>query len=469
MNTKMTEDTYILAFRQYTRAIISFNFFVKMDEESHNKYHSKEYKRRQFMQEYDRSGLDALTYFEKCLESWPNQGLNLERRGTRGGTFKSSNGRNTQKSRGGSVAVAAQQGLPSPFSPGSTPVVPPEPKPSTIIVNEPKHDIEMGRISSEGVQLSSQDQGLKNVLNRESFEDHCDKFLLGSNRSEHSKPENMIYPLLNGGKLETPKTQTSNQNREIHVSSSSSSYSSENQSLTNSMSNSNASEMPFDSVYEVTDEESAMSGEHDCIMQNLQPQRKIGGARHGQLIENVGMLNGFEDYTLYIRLLIVELKILLMPIYKSLEKSRNEHDLSYLGAGGITEHNSADNNSFEDSDLESPGSSSFSVTNVNKNNCFFKPIQPKYTQTEDDLLYSNSNLNSSQNKERRALDDRLEMYKKIFDRKDTLRRDEIENRSELEKLEFDLKCLGIKVNAYSSRRLTKIKRMGLTKIKKSFL
>ena len=50
MNTKMTEDTYILAFRQYTRAIISFNFFVKMDEESHHKYHSKEHKRRQFMQ-----------------------------------------------------------------------------------------------------------------------------------------------------------------------------------------------------------------------------------------------------------------------------------------------------------------------------------------------------------------------------------------------------------------------------------
>ena len=49
MNTKMTEDTYILAFRQYTRAIISFNFFVKMDEESHHKYHSRETKRRIFM------------------------------------------------------------------------------------------------------------------------------------------------------------------------------------------------------------------------------------------------------------------------------------------------------------------------------------------------------------------------------------------------------------------------------------
>lgn len=45
----------------------------------------------------------------------------------------------------------------------------------------------------------------------------------------------------------------------------------------------------------------------------------------------------------------------------------------------------------------------------------------------------------------------------------------IENRDEIDKLEYDLKSLGIKVNAYSSRRLTKLKRMGLVKIKKSYL
>lgn len=62
--------------------------------------------------------------------------------------------------------------------------------------------------------------------------------------------------------------------------------------------------------------------------------RVIGGANHGQIMDNAGMLNGFEDYTLYIKLLITELKILLMPIYISLERSKNEHEESYLGAGG---------------------------------------------------------------------------------------------------------------------------------------
>ena len=34
----MQEDQYILAFRQYTRAIISYNFFCKLEEESRYKY-----------------------------------------------------------------------------------------------------------------------------------------------------------------------------------------------------------------------------------------------------------------------------------------------------------------------------------------------------------------------------------------------------------------------------------------------
>ena len=122
----MTEDTYILAFRQYTRAIISFNFFVKMDEISHQKYHQKETKRRTFMQHYDKIGLDALQYFEKSLKSWPNQGLNsLERRGTERRTFN----RNTVSSRNGgvanSIATITKEPGTSPFMKG-TPVVEPE-------------------------------------------------------------------------------------------------------------------------------------------------------------------------------------------------------------------------------------------------------------------------------------------------------------------------------------------------------
>ena len=72
-------------------------------------------------------------------------------------------------------------------------------------------------------------------------------------------------------------------------------------------------------------------------------------------------------------------------------------------------------------------------------------------------------------KGRLTIDDKLELYRDVFERKNKKRRDEIENRDEQDQLEYDLKILGIKVNAYSSRRLTKIKRMGLTKIKKSFL
>ena len=93
--------------------------------------------------------------------------------------------------------------------------------------------------------------------------------------------------------------------------------------------------------------------------------RVIGGNHHGQLVENQPMLNGFDDYTLYIKLLIIELKILLMPIYKSLERSKNEHDESNLGAGGQSEYNSAPHESYDESELYSEESNSFSYKNAN--------------------------------------------------------------------------------------------------------
>ena len=74
INSKMAEDQYILAFRQYTRAIISFNLFVKIDEESHNRFYGQEDRRLLYMRQYDKIGLEAATGLEKCLESWPNQG-----------------------------------------------------------------------------------------------------------------------------------------------------------------------------------------------------------------------------------------------------------------------------------------------------------------------------------------------------------------------------------------------------------
>jgi len=59
----MLESKFILAFRQYTRAIVSYNFFVKMESESHHKYFYNEEKRLEFMRQFDATGLDALEYF----------------------------------------------------------------------------------------------------------------------------------------------------------------------------------------------------------------------------------------------------------------------------------------------------------------------------------------------------------------------------------------------------------------------
>lgn len=74
INTKMLEDRYILAFRQYTRAIISYSHFVKIYSESFHKYLGHEDKRLEYVRQYESIGLDALEYFEKCLSSWPSQG-----------------------------------------------------------------------------------------------------------------------------------------------------------------------------------------------------------------------------------------------------------------------------------------------------------------------------------------------------------------------------------------------------------
>ena len=76
LNQRMTEDQYILAFRQYTRAIISYNFFVLMEEESRHRFLFDSEKRRlNHMRLYDRVALEALEYFEKCLSSWPDPNM----------------------------------------------------------------------------------------------------------------------------------------------------------------------------------------------------------------------------------------------------------------------------------------------------------------------------------------------------------------------------------------------------------
>lgn len=65
---------------------------------------------------------------------------------------------------------------------GDTPAGSPEPRPNTVFVKEPKLDIEMGILSSGG-DGNSRDLGAKKVLGRQSFEKHCDDFLLGNSQS----------------------------------------------------------------------------------------------------------------------------------------------------------------------------------------------------------------------------------------------------------------------------------------------
>ena len=52
----------------------AFSCFVKIDEESRQRFLYNEERRLEYMRCFDRIGLDALVYFEKCLESWPFQG-----------------------------------------------------------------------------------------------------------------------------------------------------------------------------------------------------------------------------------------------------------------------------------------------------------------------------------------------------------------------------------------------------------
>ena len=69
----LEEEQFILAFRQYTQAIISYNFYVKMDEESRHKFLYHADRRIDFMRQFDHIALDALHYFDLCLVSWPDQ------------------------------------------------------------------------------------------------------------------------------------------------------------------------------------------------------------------------------------------------------------------------------------------------------------------------------------------------------------------------------------------------------------
>mmetsp|Transcript_1987 Transcript_1987/g.2727 ORF Transcript_1987/g.2727 Transcript_1987/m.2727 type:complete len:89 (-) Transcript_1987:1586-1852(-) len=61
------------------------------------------------------------------------------------------------------------------------------------------------------------------------------------------------------------------------------------------------------------------------LLQNLQSFRVFGGRKHGQLQDGY-ISDGFADYRIYIKLLMCELKILLLPLYLRIQQKLNEGD-----------------------------------------------------------------------------------------------------------------------------------------------
>ena len=101
-------------------------------------------------------------------------------------------------------------------------------------------------------------------------------------------------------------------------------------------------------------------GEATQLAAALKAGRVIGGKRQGMKQPDQRQdLPGFEDYTLYIRLLKCELKILLMPIYLSLLRGKGHAKASSHGhsnANSRCDSFESDSANFESQSLSKSGS-----------------------------------------------------------------------------------------------------------------
>ena len=92
----------------------------------------------------------------------------------------------------------------------------------------------------------------------------------------------------------------------------------------------------------------------------LKAGRVIGGKRQGEKQPDQRQdLPGFEDYTLYIRLMKCELKILLMPIYLSLLRGKGHANASSNGHSNANAHCDSlqsDSENFESHSFSKSGS-----------------------------------------------------------------------------------------------------------------
>ena len=62
MGSKIVEDQLILAFRQYTRGIVSYNYFVTLDEKSRYRYQGNEKQRIDYLLQVEDKAGDAMAY-----------------------------------------------------------------------------------------------------------------------------------------------------------------------------------------------------------------------------------------------------------------------------------------------------------------------------------------------------------------------------------------------------------------------
>ena len=192
-------------------------------------------------------------------------------------------------------------------------------------------------------------------MGRQEFEDHCDELLLSHRATKKSRSSvrvNNPFILESGS---TPRGDGGGGHSESHSSGTSQSSSSKKSSSVDAdLSSEDRSHSNSMREADPSDEDSNNSEVYVPV--GLRPGRLIGGTKSGQIFEEGPALHGFEDYTLYIKQLIVELKILLLPIYQSILRGQNEHNESHLGAGG---HSRDLSSRFES--MDSSFSNSFSM------------------------------------------------------------------------------------------------------------
>ena len=185
------------------------------------------------------------------------------------------------------------------------------------------------------------------------------------------------------------------------------------------------------------------------LLTNMQSFRHFGGRKHGVLQEGQ-IQDGFYDYRIYIRLLMCELKILLLPLYQRLVRTVNRPD----------------GDDMDGSIRGTIGQESSEELSARKSNASNEPINSVSN------IWENHSPDQKTNKPRIVNLEKLDKYRKFFGGIDSdlpISERYSEQLTDLKEIDTELYVLQQKVHKYSIRRLSKVRRMGLPKLKKSFL